>query len=146
MTKGSQWQYKTSEAFSTLMSRHQEYVFLFSSLCKQQRKVLLVSIENRVCVLILTGAREIPSLSYSDLYKDSVQMVFHESKQCIINSRGNEMVEKHLWRSLNLSGLASWFGKQNSVKLIVILSDQWTLHICWLKTVWDSVTVQILFL
>lgn len=64
-------------------------------------------VENRVCVLILTRAREISSLSYSDLYKDSVQMVFRESKQWIINSCGNEMVEKRLWRSLNLSGLAS---------------------------------------
>lgn len=75
-------------------------------------------------------------------------MVFQESKQWIIKSHDYEMAEKQLWRSLNLSlsGLASWFGKDNSVKLIVVLSDQWTLQTCWLKTVWDSVTVQILFL
>lgn len=57
-------------------------------------------------------------------------MVFQESKQWIINSHDYEMVEKRLWRSLNLSlsGPATWFGKENSVKLIAILSDQWTLQ------------------
>lgn len=44
-----------------------------------------------------------PSLSYSDFYKDPVQMVFQESKQQIIKFHDSETVEKHLWRSLNLS-------------------------------------------
>lgn len=75
-------------------------------------------------MLGLGRAREIPALSYSDLYKGPVQMVFQESKKWIINSYDYEIVGKHLWRSLNLSGLASWSGKENSVELIRILNDQ----------------------
>lgn len=64
---------------------------------------------------------EIPALSYSDLYQGPVQMVFQESKEWISNSQDYEIVEKHLWRRLNLSGLASW--KENSVELSGILND-----------------------
>lgn len=51
--------------------------------------------------------REIPALSYNNLYNGPVQVVFQESKKWIINSYDYEIVEKHLWTSLNLSGPAS---------------------------------------
>lgn len=68
--------------------------------------------------------REIPALSYSDLCEGPVQMVFQESKKWIINCYDYEIVGKHLWRSLNLSALASWSEKENCVEIIAILNDQ----------------------
>lgn len=65
--------------------------------------------------------RKIPPLSYGDLYKDPAQMVCLESKQWLINCHDYEVIEKHLWRSLNLSlsGLASWLGRR------ILLSWLW---------------------
>lgn len=99
-------------------------IFLFSSVCKHQRKDLLKVVRMVYVCWDLEEQREIPASSYSDLYKGPVQMVFQESKKWIINSYDYEIVEKHLWKSLNLSGLASWSGKENYVELIRILYDQ----------------------
>lgn len=104
--------------------------FFFFPPSVNSRRRLCLSLVRMVCACWdWEEQREIPALSYSDLYQGPVQMVFQESKEWISNSHDYEIVEKLLWRSWNLSGPASWSGKDNSLELTAILHDQ-----CWLKT------------
>lgn len=50
--------------------------------------------------------------------------MFQESEEWISNSHDYKILGKHLWRNLNLSGLASWSGKENSVEIIAVLNNQ----------------------